>query len=229
MRDPNKILSFIRIRGKIIPIKKSSFPKIKYHQTTEEAKKSILKKGFDSKILGSRSTDNLPDGVYLKSSNRDIGLKGKEQLSVFSSNKSKAYFRDRNDFDEYVSSKSEKIKSLMDKEKRIDSFMSKKSDKLFDKVKKQRDSIRKKTGDIQKARLTKGKMDRFFYRWRELNKTISKEIRDESTALFRKEGKDSVVILRDEGSFGRFTDTEIVFDDKKVKPLKKWLKLNRNK
>lgn len=226
MVNPNRVIRFIKIRGKIIPITKSSMPKIMYHQTTEEASKIIKKSGFNSKILGSRKSDTLPDGIYLKSSSRDIGLQGKEQIPVLVSKKKTKFFQHREDFNDFMVKKSEKIKALLGKEKKLDDVMSKKTDRLLE---KQRKLYRGANKNIERGRLFKGKTDKHFYRWRKLGNEISGNVRKEANFVLESEGYDSVALLNDQGSFGRKTDTLIVFDDKKVTPLKKLLKIRGNK
>jgi hypothetical protein len=72
-------------------------PKIMYHQTSDTIKdiiynEGLFKKGFE---LASKNDKDTPYGFFFKKTKTDIGLKGKEQISVFLNSKKPLIFQNR--------------------------------------------------------------------------------------------------------------------------------------
>lgn len=208
-----QLIKFIRRRGRIIPIR--------FHQTSAKNIKSIMKSGFKLK-KPVHGVDKLPSGIFTKRSPRKISLQRgfDKQLMVIDKTKKTKVFKDRESFGKYILNKSPKISKLKKEAKMIDDSMVKTIDRLTDKIRVQRKAISKATGSMQKARLTRGKSDRLLHRWRKLIDQRYRKIGLESKRVLKSDGYDSLEILKDQGGFGKVTDTKITFNPSDVVPVK---------
>jgi ribosomal protein S18 acetylase RimI-like enzyme len=193
-------------------------PKVMYHQTSEEIKdilynEGIFKKGFE---LASRNDKETPYGFFFKGSKSDIGLKGKEQIPVFLNSKKPLIFMTRNGIKSFFSdtisgffennfeyeTNDKKYNAQFDKEWEVAKEMDLKHDSDEGKVFYEEWDIR-----------TKKILDE----WKEKNNDISVAQKKLITDYFNNNEYDSMVIEYDEGSFGRQTDTTIVFEPNQIK------------
>lgn len=202
---------FRKIGGRIVPIRigsKSDIGKVVYHQTTRKAAISIKSKGFRLRKRGAGAGDDLPFGIFTKSTPKKIGLPGKNQTQIMAIDKTKKTktFFDRNEFEKYMKVKSKTFAALSRKHQLIDKGSNAKVDKLM------------KIG-MNRKKTVSGKLNRALHRWEQLTRHLSKEMSRLATVHFKKKGYESVKITKDVGGFGKVTDTKIILNPKKVIPV----------
>jgi len=227
-----KLIKFIRIRGRIIPIKfdrkLSKIPKIRFHQTDIKSADSIIKNGFNLNKT-THGVDSFPRGVFTKKSSKLISLQGKTQVKVLDLSKKTKVFESRNRFNAFGIISDSSIGRLHSKSLEIDRVMKKSFDRLLKKQRARRRAIIDKTGNRNLANLSMGKVNRLLFRWNKKQDEIFSKISSKNLALLKSKGFDSVEILKDHGGFGKVTDTKIIFDPKKVKPFKQFITIKNRK
>lgn len=174
-----------------------------YHQTSKENKESILKRGFEyGKELASKHDPFTPYGFFFKSHNKDIGLKGKEQLE--------GYLNIRNPFivdnqkDMIGRIKNDKYHKLLEKLNSIDTHYNKKIDDLLD------------VNDYDEDKLKP-----IFKKWEEKYNTTALQAKSELDKYIKSKGYDGFILKEDVGGIGKaITDTYVIFSPKQFIPIK---------
>lgn len=194
-------------------------PKPLYHETNAkwfEYDKSKAKAGkFDS---------GTPNGIFLKSSDKNIGV-GSKQMNLFSSIKNPIYARNRESLERLFRLNIKKYSEIKDKLYRIDIEYGKKVDEenknMTERLKKERENFK---GDIPSPEWSKIVEES----GEEVNKIIDNwVIETDSLSLEAKKlidnyistssEYDGVFLLSDKGSWGRETDAIIAINPNQIK------------
>lgn len=185
-----------------------------YHQTTAS---SLGDMTLDRRRAVSGDS-GMPEGIFLKDTDEDIGLMGKNQLALNADMKNPAYFKDRADLDNFMRSRG--ATDLMSRRKELDDYYQ----KLSDEAEKKQHELAVKAWDDptpeNKALANKAMED-----WRKVTEEWTKAI-DENGNKAREgirntlvnNGYDSAIIENDAGSGGRSVKSYIVFDKNQLSP-----------
>ena len=195
-------------------------PKVLYHQTDEDITV------FDIGREGAGTSDNqTPFGVFLKSTDADIGLRGKKQMPLYARITNPLSVYNREELTRRLKEMSPTYSALWKESKAIDreySEKAKQAQKEFtDYIIRNSQSENRKTREemyndpeFNRAYDAEEKVvDEWTAKSRENNILMKREI--EKT--LRENNYDGVIMSRDVGSFGRVTDAFIVLDNTQVK------------
>ena len=195
-------------------------PKVLYHQTDEDITV------FDIGREGAGTSDNqTPFGVFLKSTDADIGLRGKKQMPLYARITNPLSVYNREELTRRLKEMSPTYSALWKESKAIDreySEKAKQAQKEFtDYIIRNSQSENRKTREemyndpeFNRAYDAEEKVvDEWTAKSRENDILMKREI--EKT--LRENNYDGVIMSRDVGSFGRVTDAFIVLDNTQVK------------
>lgn len=179
-RNNKKVSKVVDDKGK---------PKKLYHQTDAEIE------AFDTSRKGSGYYDSqTPEGIFLKTTNKDIGLKGKKQIEVYADIKNPLVVENRTALETWAKVDS-KYKNAIDEAKAID----KKNEARYNELE------------------AEDECERFLKEWKKEVNKANRKARVRLTELIKSKGYDGVHIKNDEGSFGRNIETWIAFKSNQVK------------
>ena len=185
-----------------------------YHQTTAS---SLGDMTLDRRRAVSGDS-GMPEGIFLKDHDEDIGLMGKNQLALNAKMERPAYFKDRADLDNFM--KSRRGKDLMSRRKELDDYYQKLADEA---EKKQHDLAMIAWDDPtpeNKALAQKAMED-----WQKVTEEWTKAINENGDRAREgirntlvNNGYDSAIIENDAGSGGRSVKSYIAFDKDQLSP-----------
>ena len=186
-------------------------PKKLYHQTDAEIE------AFDTSRKGSGYYDSqTPEGIFLKTTNKDIGLKGKKQIEVYADIKNPLVVENRTALETWAKVDSQ-YKNAIDEANVIDkeyaareNALEEKADRLY------KENYYKENGEAiwQEA---ENELDSLQEEWEKAVNKANRKARVRLTELIKSKGYDGVHIKNDEGSFGRNIETWIAFKSNQVK------------
>ena len=164
-------------------------------------------------------------GLFLKDTDEDIGLAGKNQLKMEATMKKPLEVKNREELKKVVSENNERYRNIIQNEGKTDDYYSKLNDDLEQKIDKLYEKEYNATGE-EKQRL-KTQIDNLMLQqddvldqWTNSGKNIAKVAQSEMTRTLKSLGYDSVILEEDVGSFGRKVKSYIVFDVKQLKQIK---------
>ena len=197
--------------------KSNGTPVVFYHQTDKDFNV------FNTLHEKSGKYDpETPTGIFIKPHSRDIGFPGKKQMPLFAFINIPLVFKDRTEAVKYYFNNIPGYKESYQKSERINKEFSKKADDFLSERRELRVKYRNE-GKISKQEYEKliaqhrQKTDKMFDEWAQESQRAQKEAKKILTEFFSISNYDSVIIEHDEGSFGRSTETFIVFDSSQVK------------
>jgi L-rhamnose mutarotase len=184
--------------------------KIYYHETESKNEESIYKNGFDINRLGARASDNgMPDGVFLKSNDKSIGLSDNGiQIPVFINLNNVMKFVHRDDVARLLRVDGE-FRKLFDSWEKKSIDYDKKFGFLFDK------SFEKGVND----ELIDKHLDMIMDLWKSDQNATAVKLRGIITKYFIDNGYDGINVINDVGSFNRNVNTTVVFDPKNIRSI----------
>lgn len=191
-----------------------------YHQTEG------LFTVFDPHHQGAGSRDNsTPFGIFLKTSDRDIGLKGKFQMELYANITNPLYASNREALtyslfklsDEYATIKA-KIDTLDDTyHEKFERAKQKLRDFMTEWRSKNPEASRRALYDVPEFNALHEAEDAVMDEWTQKANQLSTQAKNAITAALRNAGYDGVILSTDSGSFGRSTDAYIALDPEQVK------------
>ena len=201
-RDNKKVSKVVDDKGK---------PKKLYHQTDAEIE------AFDTSRKGSGYYDSqTPEGIFLKTTNKDIGLKGKKQIEVYADIKNPLDVENRTALETWAKVDSQ-YKNAIDEANAIDkeyaareNALEEKADRLY------KENYYKENGEAIWHEAEK-ELDSLQEEWEKAVNKANRKARVRLTELIKSKGYDGVHIKNDEGSFGRNIETWIAFKSNQVK------------
>lgn len=200
----------------------NSTKKILYHQT----KANNLDEFDENKRQAGLSDTSTPKGIFLKESDEDIGLEGKNQLKMEVTMEKPLTVKNREELQRIVKLENENYKKIINKEFDSDKYYGSKNieietqiDDIYEKEYYEKNQIQKKEYQKQRKDL-ENKQTELLNEWENADKNNGKIAQEEMTKTLQKLGYDSVILEEDEGSFGRKIKSYIVFDIKQLKQVK---------
>ena len=195
-----------------------------FHQTTKEAEDSIRSGGFKITSGSARSGDPLvPDGIFFKPSDKDIGLKGKEQIPVELNIKNTFRVQDRDEIADVISKADPIFYKLQIEQKNIDTKFS----SMLDKVEAEHDKVAidgwdnttSSYSEDSKAKLDilQDEMTTILDEWEQAQIEIPTKSRIRVNKYLKDNGFDGMIIENDKGSFGRSTKSIIAINPKQAR------------
>ena len=170
-------------------------PKVLYHQTNADFYI------FDTSIEGAGARDNeMPNGIFLKSTPLDIGLKGKKQMKVYANIRNPLVFADRGEASKYWKQNIDGYKAIIDEIGNNDVKYQEKFDEAFDAV----------SDDDSKA-------EAVFEEWENANTVLDKKAKKLINEYLKNNKYDGIILEKDEGSFGRKVQTFIALESTQIK------------
>lgn len=216
---PNRVMenpNFRKWFGDSVTVNEDGSPMVFYHQTTSEAAKGIMSTGFDISKGDARLSDNLmPDGIFFKPTDQDIRMQGKEQLAVYLSLKNPFKVASRR---ELKSKLPNDIFNDLESDIELDENYDKevvRLEKLYNAAYKE-DYYSK---NFENSKRILQDMEDLIERWDYSGKVNATAIRAKITTWLKSQGHDGLIMLNDEGSFGRSTSTYIVFSPNQIKSI----------
>lgn len=200
-------------------------PKVMYHQTENDFYI------FDTRHKGGGTRDNeTPFGIFLKETDRDIGLNGKKQMALYAKIVNPLIVQTREELVQKLRELSEEYGRFKDIARKIDAEYGEKVKEAQNAFKNYLIQLREtgaKNGTEPKSRKDLYKdpeFNRLFYEedrlvdeWTEVataNDLIAKEA---ITNTLKKHGYDGIILRNDVGSYGRKTEAYIALEPTQVK------------
>lgn len=183
---------------------------------------------FDTKHGGAGSRDNeTPFGIFLKTTDRDIGVRGKNQMALYANITNPLHAENRADLVRKLRRLSPEYDRLKTESGKIDAEYGKKHEaakKAFVDflVQWRRDNptaSRSAIYDDPEFNAVYDAEDNVVTEWQERQTALDTQAKEAITEALRKNGYDGVILARDAGSFGRSTDAYIALDANQVKNL----------
>ena len=194
--------------------------KVLYHQTDGEFTV------FDTRHKGAGTGDDeTPFGIFLKSTPRDIGIKGARQMELYADIKNPLRVRDRGELVENLIKLSPEYETLKAKSAVIDKEYSRKFEKAKEDFvnfitewrKQNPDASRSALYEVDEFNRVYDAEDNVVEEWGKAKDAVALQAKEAITAALRMSGYDGVIIAKDAGSWGRETDAYIALDPEQVK------------
>ncbi len=178
-----------------------------YHQTSQENATAIRADGFDvsdAKARARLTDDGVPNGVFLKPNDRDIGVGSADnavQMPVYIRRGNEKVFDDRSELSAFLERDAE-YKRLSAESRAWD------NEKAAEFKAKFEDGPPRGNGFFNED--FDGQADAFLKEWEKGNASRATAARARATDVLKTSGVDTVVLKKDAGSLGRTTETVIV-------------------
>ena len=201
-------------------VNRDGTPMVLYHQTASDF--TI----FDPKYPGAGTRDNeTPFGIFMKSSDKNIGLNGDKQMALYARIVNPLEVRDREHLTRELkkispdfSSISEEYRNLNEEYRRmVDDAGEAVSAYMLEWRKGHPDASRRAIYEDARYNELSDAEDALIDEWEEEAKKMEARSKEIITRDLEANGYDGVIILYDKGSFGRSTDTYIALHPEQVK------------
>ena len=195
-------------------------PKILYHQTPSDF--TI----FDTRHEGAGTRDSdTPFGIFLKSSDKDIGLKGGKQMALYArianplvvQNREELISRLRTISNDYSQAADELRDLNADYSKKIEDAKEAWNNYMAEWRKEHPGASRKALYDDERFNQLFDAEDELIDEWESEARKIETRCKEAITRDLEAKGYDGVIIKQDKGSFGRTTDAYIALHPEQVK------------
>lgn len=202
-------------------VQNSSNKKILYHQTSAS---SLADFNIKNRKAGLSDT-STPRGIFLKETDADIGLEGKNQLKFETLMNNTLEVKNREELKKIISHNNSRYANIIENENKSDDYYSNKNDllekeidKLYEKYYYEENPDMKSSYKQQMEEL-QVQQDDLINEWRNGGLNIAETAQDEITKTLKDMGYDSLIIEEDEGSFGRKIKSYVVLDTSQLKEL----------
>lgn len=195
-------------------------PKIVYHQTENEFTV------FETRREGAGTRDNgTPFGIFLKSSNKDIGLRGKKQMALYARIENPLRAKNRSELLKAMQSMSSEYAEIINRHEALDREYKEKTQSAMKEFKNYMIEWRADNPGVDsRALYDDAKFNELFEaedtlasEWTEKADMLSTKAKEALTKALESNGYDGVILERDDGSFGRSTDAYIALRPEQVK------------
>lgn len=181
---------------------------------------------FDPRHEGAGTRDNgTPFGIFLKTSSRDIGLRGKNQMELYANIRNPLEVQGREDLTNTLRKMSPEYDQILQEHKALDAEYKKKSSEAMTALKdfmvswraehKGEDS--RKLYDVPEFNELFDAEDIVAEEWTSKADELSTKAKGILTRTLVDNGYDGVILHNDVGSFGRSTDAYIALNPEQVK------------
>ena len=211
---------FKRWFGKSKVVNADGSPKIVYHQTENDFTV------FDTRREGAGTRDNgTPFGIFLKSSNRDIGLKGKKQMALYARIVNPLRARDRSELTRLMRNMSPEYDALITQHETLDREYKSKTQQAIKELKDFMINWRannpgadsRSLYDMTEFNALFDAEDTLSDEWTAKADELSTKAKNVMTNALESNGYDGVILENDAGSFGRSTDAYIALHPEQIK------------
>ena len=195
-------------------------PKFVYHQTENEFTV------FETRREGAGTRDNgTPFGIFLKSSNKDIGLRGKKQMALYARIENPLRAKNRSELLKAMQSMSSEYAEIINRHEALDREYKEKTQSAMREFKNYMIEWRADNPGVDsRALYDDAKFNELFEaedtlasEWTEKADMLSTKAKEALTKALESNGYDGVILERDDGSFGRSTDAYIALRPEQVK------------
>lgn len=208
-----------------IPVQQDNYVPL-YHQTSAN---SLADFSLDKRSAGV-SDATMPEGIFLKETNADIGLPGKNQLQLDAKLNNPLRVINRDDLKAKLIAMNPKVAKYLRAENDIDNLYEKLSeeaqtavDKAYEKMYYDRSEANKKAF----AEATE-KMKGIIPEWREKIRENAATSQKEIKKLLKENGYDGMIMDEDRGSFGRKVKSYLVLDKEQLRDNSVPVKFNKS-
>lgn len=191
-----------------------------YHQTDSDFTV------FDTRKQGAgRNDSDTPFGIFLKRSDKDIGLTGKKQMALYANITNPLRAENREDLVKQLRGISEKYAAISDKHEQLDTEYQRKIDQAkvawndYVKEWREKNPNAKRTALYEDPQFNElfDAEDVLADEWASKSDQLSMQAKEIITEDLRKAGYDGIFLEKDSGSWGRSTDAIIALDANQVK------------
>ena len=193
-------------------------PKIMYHQT--DADFSV----FRTESTGAGRGDAiLPDGAFFKSSDTDIGVSGQKQMQVYLNVRNPLRLKDRASAQAYWEKHVAGYKELMQESQRVDALYNMRMERAEAEEDARYAELWQqwKNGEISEEQYQSGieedVSEKILQEWKQKEQRITQQAKQLLNDYMHNSKYDGIILAKDEGSFGRSTDSVIAFSPNQVK------------
>ena len=195
-------------------------PKVVYHQAENEFTV------FETRREGAGTRDNgTPFGIFLKSSNKDIGLRGKKQMALYARIGNPLRAKNRSELLKAMQSMSSEYAEIINRHEALDREYKEKTQSAMREFKNYMIEWRADNPGVDSRTLyDDAKFNELFEaentlasEWTEKADALSTKAKEALTKALESNGYDGVILERDDGSFGRSTDAYIALRPEQVK------------
>lgn len=195
-------------------------PKVVYHQTENDFTV------FDVHRNGAGARDNeTPFGIFLKSSNRDIGLNGKKQMALYANIRNPLYAQDRADLTRQLRELSPEYDAIRQEHAALDKeYKQKFEDAKRNFINFLTEWKKNHPGESSRSLYGMPEFERVFdaedsvvEEWTSKADALSVRAKEVLTDALKQAGYDGVILANDTGSWGRSTDAYIALSENQVK------------
>lgn len=195
-------------------------PKVVYHQTENEFTV------FDVRRNGAGTSDNeTPFGIFLKSSDKDIGLRGKNQMALYANIQNPLSVQNRAELKQKLRAMSPEYDAIVREHTALDAEYKQRFEEAKNNfVKFLTDWKAAHPGENSRSLYGTPEFERVFNaedtiveEWGEKANELSYQAKEVLTDALRKAGYDGIILVNDAGSWGRSTDAYIALDPEQVK------------
>ena len=195
-------------------------PKAVYHQTENEFTV------FDVRRNGAGTSDNeTPFGIFLKSSDKDIGLRGKNQMALYANIRNPLPVQNRAELKQKLRAMSPEYDAIVREHTALDAEYKQRFEEAKNNfVRFLTDWKTAHPGENSRSLYGTPEFERAFNaedaiveEWGEKANELSYRAKEVLTDALRKAGYDGIILANDAGSWGRSTDAYIALDPEQVK------------
>lgn len=197
-----------------IPVQQDNYVPL-YHQTSAN---SLADFSLDKRSAGV-SDATMPEGIFLKETNADIGLPGKNQLQLDAKLNNPLMVMNRDDLKAKLISLDPKVARYLRKETDLDNFYNKLSEDAQNAVDKAYEKMYYDKSDANKKAFDKAVKDMqgIIPEWKEKIRENAATSQKEIKKLLKDAGYDGMIMDEDRGSFGRKVKSYLVLDKEQLR------------
>ena len=201
-------------------VNRDGTPMVLYHQTASDF--TI----FDPKYPGAGTRDNeTPFGIFMKSSDKNIGLNGDKQMALYARIVNPLEVQDRQHLTRELEKISPDFSEISEEYRNLNEEYQRKVDDAGEAVRAHMLEWRKAHPDASRRAIYEDARynelsdaeDALIDEWEEEAKKMEARSKEIITRDLESNGYDGVIILYDKGSFGRSTDAYIALHPEQVK------------
>ena len=184
-----------------------------YHQTNNNFTV------FDTLHQGAGATDSqTPHGIFLKPTDQDIGIKGEKQMALYAAIRNPLEVQTREELEHFYE---KRVPGYAEKAQKLKKLNEVWQQRMEEAENADDEWYETHYGDIRSGKIAESevqdKTSGVERAWKEADDSQRKEIKRMLDDWFKESEYDGIHLLRDEGNFGRVTETWIAFDSKQVK------------
>ena len=197
-----------------IPVQQDNYIPL-YHQTSAN---SLADFSLDKRSAG-MSDATMPEGIFLKETNADIGLPGKNQLQLDARLNNPLKVMNRDELKAKLIAMNPKVAKYLRAETDLDNYYSNLSEEAQDAVDKAYEKMYYDKSDANKKAFAEAaeKMKGIIPEWREKIKENAATSQKEIKKLLKENGYDGMIMDEDRGSFGRKVKSYLVLDKEQLR------------